>query len=563
MNIKDILQLIIFFSALIFLSPLLGKYMFQVYSKEKHFMKSIFGKTEIIIYRLLKINPDRGMKLKEYLVSIIIFNLIGFILLVSILALQKYLPLNTENFDNVPLPLAFNIAVSFVTNTNFQTYAGETALSYFSQMAGLTVQNFLSAATGIAVFLALTRAIKHKNSSSLGNFWSDITMSILYVLLPLSVLYAIILLSQGVIKNFSGYTSAVTLEGTEQIIPSGPVASQIAIKQLGTNGGGFFNTNCAHPFENPTSLSNFLHMIAILLIPASLTFTFGYMIGSKKQGIVLFAAMLILFSAGLFTSIYSEFQHYDTFQNGYNMEGKETRFGIINSVIWSTATTAASNGSVNAMHSSLTPLSGMVAMLNIMLGEIIFGGVGSGMYGMLIFVFITVFISGLMVGRTPEYLGKKIESLEIKMSILAILLPAAVILLFTAVSVYNNNVLKSLSVSGPHGFSEILYAFSSAAGNNGSAFAGLNSNTDFLNIMTAFAMIIGRYGVIIPVMIIAGNVVKKNIVPESAGTFKTDNIIFVILLCLVILIIGGLTFFPALSLGPVVEHIYLMKGYGL
>jgi K+-transporting ATPase ATPase A chain len=303
-------------------------------------------------------------------------------------------------------------------------------------------------------------------------------------------------------------------------------------------------------------------MIAILLIPASLTFTFGYILGSKKQGIVIFAAMLILFSAGLFTSIYSEYQHYDNLHSEYNMEGKETRFGIMNSIIWSTATTAASNGSVNAMHSSLTPVSGMVAMLNIMLGEIIFGGIGSGMYGMLIFVFITVFISGLMVGRTPEYLGKKIESLEIKMSIFAILLPAAVILLFTAGSVCNNNVLKSISVSGPHGFSEILYAFSSAAGNNGSAFAGLNSNTDYLNIMTAIAMIIGRYGVIIPVMIIAGSIAKKNIVPESAGTFKTDNTLFVILLCLVILIVGGLTFFPALSLGPIVEHIYLMEGYG-
>ena len=562
MNIKDILQLIIFFSALLILSPLLGKYMYLIYSKEKHFMKSVFGKTENLIYRLLKINPDSEMNLKEYLVSILVFNFLGFILLASILTLQKYLPLNTQNFDNVPLPLAFHIAVSFVTNTNFQTYAGEATLSYFSQMAGLTVQNFLSAATGIAVFLALTRAIKLKNSSSLGNFWSDITKSILYVLLPLSVLYAILLLSQGVIQNFSGYTNAVTLEGKEQIIPSGPVASQIAIKQLGTNGGGFFNTNSAHPFENPTPLSNFLSMIAILLIPASLTFTFGYMLGSKKQGTVLFAAMLILFSAGLFTSIYSEYQHYDYLQSGYNMEGKETRFGIMNSIIWSTATTAASNGSVNGMHSSLTPLSGMVAMLNIMLGEIIFGGVGSGMYGMLIFVFITVFISGLMVGRTPEYLGKKIESLEIKMSILAILLPAAVILLFTAVSLGNNNVLKSVSVSGPHGFSEILYAFSSAAGNNGSAFAGLNSNTDFLNITTAIAMITGRYGVIIPVMIIAGSFAGKNIIPEGAGTFKTDNIIFVILLCLVILIIGGLTFFPALSLGPIVEHIRLVRGYG-
>ena len=562
MNNNDILQLIIFFLVLILLSPLLGKYMFLIFTNKKHFMKPVFGKAEDFIYRMLKINPDREMNLKEYLISLIIFNLLGFILLASILSLQKYLPLNTQNFDNVPLPLAFNIAVSFVTNTNFQTYAGETTLSYFSQMAGLTVQNFLSAATGIAVFLVITRAIKLKNSSFLGNFWTDITKSILYVLLPLSVLYAIILLSQGVIQNFSEYTNAVTLEGKEQIIPSGPVASQIAIKQLGTNGGGFFNTNSAHPFENPTPLSNFLSMIAILLIPASLTFTFGYMLGSKKQGTVLFAAMLILFSAGLFTSIYSEYQHYDYLQSEYNMEGKETRFGIMNSIIWSTATTAASNGSVNAMHSSLTPLSGMVALLNIMLGEIIFGGIGSGMYGMLIFVFITVFISGLMVGRTPEYLGKKIESPEIKMSILAILLPAAVILLFTAVSLGNNNVLKSVSVSGPHGFSEILYAFSSAAGNNGSAFAGLNSNTDFLNITTAIAMITGRYGVIIPVMIIAGSFAGKNIIPEGAGTFKTDNIIFVILLCLVILIIGGLTFFPALSLGPIVEHIRLVRGYG-
>jgi K+-transporting ATPase ATPase A chain len=430
-------------------------------------------------------------------------------------------------------------------------------------MFGLTVQNFLSAATGITVLLALIRGLVKRNGSTLGNFWSDLIRSTVYVLLPLSVMLSIVLISQGVVQNFSGYSVAKTLEGAEQIIPQGPAASQIAIKQLGTNGGGFFNANSSHPFENPTPLSNLLQMLSLILIPAALTFTYGRMVGSKKQGNVIFIVMLLLFSAGLFVSVYSEFSQNPLLQSALNMEGKETRFGVINSVIWSTATTAASNGSVNAMHSSLTPLSALVAMLNMMLGEIIFGGVGSGLYGMLIFVIITVFIAGLMVGRTPEYLGKKIEALDIKMSIIAILLPSSVILLFTALSLSLSYGLSGLSSSASHGFSEILYAFTSAAGNNGSSFAGLNANSVYYNLLIGLGILIGRYGVIIPVMVIAGSLVKKNISPESQGTFKTDNFLFVGLLISVIIIIGGLTFFPALSLGPVVEHLIMIYGGGI
>ena len=371
-----------------------------------------------------------------------------------------------------------------------------------------------------------------------------------------------VLINQGVIQNFTEYTKVTTIEGNEQIIPQGPAASQIAIKQLGTNGGGFFNTNSAYPFENPTPFSNLLQMLSLILIPAALTFTYGRMVGSKKQGNVIFIAMLLLFTAGLVVSVYSEYLHNPLIQNALNMEGKETRFGIINSVIWSTATTAASNGSVNAMHSSLTPLSALVAMVNIMIGEVIFGGVGSGLYGMLIFVILTVFIAGLMVGRTPEYLGKKIEALDIKMSIIAMLLPSTVILLFTAVSLIFPDGLAGMSSKASHGFSEILYAFTSAAGNNGSAFAGLSANSVYYNLMLGLGMLIGRYGVIVPIMIIAGSLVKKNISPESLGTFKTDNVLFICLLCFVIIIIGGLTFFPALSLGPIVEHLQMINGGG-
>jgi K+-transporting ATPase ATPase A chain len=433
-------------------------------------------------------------------------------------------------------------------------------MSYLVQMIGLTVQNFVSAATGIAVLLALVRGLARKTTNLLGNFWVDLTRSAIYVLLPLSLFLAVLLVGQGVIQNFKTYETVHTLAGTDQIIPMGPAASQIAIKQLGTNGGGFFNTNSAHPFENPTPFSNFLEMLSILLIPAALTFTYGKMVGSTRQGWTIFAAMLVLFLVGLGISMYSEFMSNPVYGSLPQMEGKETRFGITNSVLWSTATTAASNGSVNAMHDSLSPLSGMVAMLNIMLGEVVFGGVGAGLYGMVIFIILTVFIAGLMVGRTPEYLGKKIEAYEVKMAIIAVLAPSFVILIFSAWASVAHAGLASLNNTGPHGFSEILYAYSSVAGNNGSAFAGLNANTVFYNLTLAIGMLIGRFGVIIPVMAIAGNMAQKKITPLSSGTFRTDNWLFIGLLISVILIVGGLTFFPALSLGPIVEQLLLNMG---
>lgn len=559
MKTLDFTQVIFYILSVIILTPLLGKYMYNVFTNKKNILTPVFGKFEQFIYKFLKINSGEEMNWKKYLYSVLIFNFAGFILLLLLQLIQQWLPLNPESLQNVPFHLALNTAISFVTNTNWQAYGGETVMAYSVQMLGLTVQNFLSAATGIAVLLALSRGIINRLTDKLGNFWADTVKATLYVLLPLSIVLAVLLVSQGVIQSFSPYEKINTLEGYEQTIPSGPAASQIAIKQLGTNGGGFFNVNSAHPFENPTPFSNFLEMLSLLLIPAALTYTYGLMTGSKKEGWILFSVMMILFIAGLAGSLFSEYTFNPILNTASNFEGKELRFGITNSIIWSTATTSVSNGSVNAMHSSLSPLAGMIAMINIMLGEIIFGGVGSGLYGMLIFVFLTVFIAGLMVGRTPEYLGKKIEALDVKMSIIAILIPSALILIYTAIASVIEPGLSSLANSGPHGFSEILYAFSSASGNNGSAFAGLNANTIFYNLTTAFAMLFGRFGVIIPVMVIAGNLVKKNKTPVSSGTFTTDNYVFAILLIGVILIVGALTFFPALSLGPIVEHL-LMKG---
>jgi K+-transporting ATPase ATPase A chain len=560
MKINDLIQIIFFILILIALTPPLGKFMYNVFTGRKNILTPVFGKLENFIYRFLKVNPEEEMNWKKYLWSVLIFNFAGFLLLFILQIVQKWLPLNPQGLPNVPLDLAFNTAVSFMTNTNWQAYGGETTLSYAVQMLGLTVQNFLSAATGIAVLLALIRGIVNKLSDKLGNFWTDMVRITLYVLLPLSILVSVLLISQGVIQNFSSYPTVKTLEGIEQVIPLGPAASQIAIKQLGTNGGGFFNANSAHPFENPTPFSNFIEMLSILLISAALTYTYGLMAGSKKEGWMIFTVMIILFMIGLTASYISENSFNNVLQTSQNLEGKELRFGITNSVIWSTATTDASNGSVNAMHSSLTPLAGMVAMINIMLGEIIFGGVGSGLYGMLIFIFITVFIAGLMVGRTPEYLGKKIESFDIKMAIIAVLIPNIVILLFTAIAAVTTAGLSSVENPGPHGLSEIIYAFTSAAGNNGSAFAGLNANTAFYNLSIGIGMLLGRFGVIIPAMAIAGSLVKKNKTPVSSGTFTTDNSVFVILLIGVILIVGALTHFPALSLGPIVEHLLMNNG---
>jgi potassium-transporting ATPase potassium-binding subunit len=557
MTLQDFLQIALFFTLLILLTPILGNYMYNVFTEKKHFLLPVFGWLEKLIYKFSYINPKEETNWKTYTFGLLLFNLVGFVFVFLIQVFQSHLPLNPANLPDVSWHSAFNTAVSFMTNTNWQGYAGETTLSYFVQMTGLTVQNFVSAATGIAVLLALIRGLSRKTTDKIGNFWTDLTRSTLYVLLPLSILLSVVLVGQGVVQNFKSYETVQTLEGTHQVIPMGPAASQIAIKQLGTNGGGFFNSNSSHPFENPTPFSNFLEMLAILLIPAALTFTYGKMAGSTRQGWTIFTAMLILLLAGLSISLYAEYAANPIFGHLHLMEGKETRFGITNSVLWATSTSAASNGSVNAMHDSFSPITGMIAMINIMLGEIVFGGVGAGLYGMVIFIIITVFIAGLMVGRTPEYLGKKIQAFEVQMAILAVLFPNFVILLFAAWASVFNPGLSSLNNAGPHGLSEILYAFSSAAGNNGSAFAGLNANTVFYNLTLGFGMLIGRFGVIIPVMAIAGSMAKKKITPVSAGTFHTDNWLFIGLLIAVILIVGGLTHFPALSLGPIVEHLLL------
>jgi K+-transporting ATPase ATPase A chain len=560
MKTGDYIQIGLFIGLLIVFTPILGSFMAKVFKGEKNFLTPVFGWLEKLTYRISGINPLEEMSWKTYLFSLLIFNFFGFVIVLGLQLLQSYLPLNPQGLGNVPFHLSFNTAVSFITNTNWQSYAGETTLSYLVQMLGLTVQNFLSAATGIAVILALIRAFTKRQGNSLGNFWADTVRSTLYVLLPLSIILAIVLVSQGVVQTFSSYATASTIGGAEQVIPLGPAASQIAIKMLGTNGGGFFNVNSAFPFENSTPLTNFLEVLAIFIIPAALTYTYGVLVGSKKHGWIIFSTMMILFVAGLAVSLYSEYQYNPVTGTSVNMEGKEMRFGVTNSVLWSVVTTDASNGSVNAMHDSMTPLSGMISTLNMMLGEIIFGGVGSGLYGMLIFIIITVFIAGLMVGRTPEYLGKKIEALDIKMAIIAVLIPSAAIKIFSAVSILAAEGLSSLNNSGPHGLTEILYAFTSAAGNNGSAFAGLNANTVYYNLMLGFDMLIGRFGVIIPALIIAGNIVKKNIAPSSAGTFSTNSGLFVILLIGVILIIGGLTFFPVLTLGPIVEQLLMKSG---
>jgi K+-transporting ATPase ATPase A chain len=560
MTAIDLFQVLLFFTILLGLAPILGNYMSKVFTGEKHFMLPLFGWLERITYKFAGINQSEETNWKSYTFGLLLFNLAGFIFLFIIQLGQAWLPLNPAHLANVSWHSAFNTAVSFVTNTNWQGYAGETTLSYFVQMLGLTVQNFVSAATGIAVLLALIKGLSRKTTDKLGNFWVDLTRSTIYVLLPLSIILAILLVGQGVVQNFKTYETVETLQSAQQVLPMGPAASQIAIKQLGTNGGGFFNTNSAHPFENPTPFSNLLEMLSILLIPAALTFTYGKMVGSVRQGWTIFTAMMILLVAGLSIALYAEYAPNAIFGNLPLMEGKETRFGISNSVLWSTSTTAASNGSVNSMHDSLSPLSGMVAMINIMLGEVIFGGVGAGLYGMVIFVILTVFIAGLMVGRTPEYLGKKIEAFEVKMAILAVLAPAFVILFFSAWASVSEMGLSSLNNSGPHGFSEILYAFSSAAGNNGSAFAGLNANTVFYNLTLGIGMLIGRFGIIIPVLAIAGSMAQKKITPISAGTFHTDNWLFIGLLLGVILIVGGLTFFPALSLGPIIEQLLMNNG---
>lgn len=558
MNFMDWIQIIVFMASLILVTPLLGGLMARVFQGERHVFSLPFGWLEKIIYKLSGIDPKSEMGWKSYAWALMIFNLIGFVVVFLLQMFQAQLPLNPAQMPNTSWHLAFNTAISFVTNTNWQSYGGESTMSYLTQMLGLAVQNFLAAATGIAVVIALTRGIMRKSSETIGNFWVDATRSTVYILLPLSIVLALFLVSQGVVQTFAHYIEAHTLEGAKQVIALGPAASQVAIKQLGTNGGGFFGANSAHPFENPTPLSNWLQMFAILAIPAALTYTYGVMVKARRQGWIIFAAMMILWTVALAGSLYGEYSTNPVF--GAMMEGKETRFGVVNSILWSVSTTAASNGSVNAMHASLSPISGGIALFNMMLGEIVFGGVGSGLYGMLIFVLVSVFLAGLMVGRTPEYMGKKIESDEIIMVIVAILAPSICILLGTAAACILPAGLAGLLNKGPHGFSEILYAFTSASQNNGSSFAGLNTNTVFYNVLLGICMFVGRFAVIFPVLSIAGSLGRKKYFPPSEGTFGTDNILFLVLLLAVILVVGALTHLPSLTLGPVVEHFLMTKG---
>jgi K+-transporting ATPase ATPase A chain len=505
---------------------------------------------------------SESMSWRSYLLAILLFNLGGLILLTVMLMTQVSLPLNPQHLPNLSWHLALNTAVSFVTNTNWQAYAGESTLSYFSQMVGLTVQNFLSAATGIAVAFALIRGFANRSLGTLGNAWRDITRITLYVLLPLSLLIALFFISQGTLQNVNGYLDLTTLEGVKQTLPMGPVASQEAIKMLGTNGGGFFNANSAHPFENPTALSNVVQMLAIFLIPAALCFAFGDVVKDRRQGHALLWAMSLMFIAAVVVVMWAELKGNPHFlslgaDSAINMEGKETRFGILNSSLFAVITTAASCGAVNAMHDSFTALGGMVPMWLMQIGEVVFGGVGAGLYGMLLFVLLAVFIAGLMIGRTPEYLGKKIDVWEMKMTALAILITPTLVLLGTALAMMTDAGRSGMANPGIHGFSEVLYAVSSAANNNGSAFAGLSANTPFWNLLLAFCMLIGRFGIIIPVMAIAGSLAMKKVQPVGNGTLPTHGVLFIALLIGTVLLVGALTFIPALALGPVAEHLIM------
>ena len=529
MNFFDWLQVVAVLGLVVILTPLLGGWMAKVLTGKPTLLSPLTTWLETLTYRLCGVDPNHEMTWKDYACAVLAFNLLGVIFLFVLQLAQGVLPFNPQHLPGVQWALAFNTAVSFVTNTNWQSYSGENTLSYLVQMTGLTVQNFVSAATGFAVLLALVRGLSRRTTQHLGNFWVDLTRSTVHILLPLSILFALIFVSQGMVQNFSQAVTATTVEGAQQVLPQGPAASQIAIKMLGTNGGGYFNANSAHPYENPTPLSNLLSLLALILLPAALTYTFGVLVGNRRQGWAIFCAMMAVLILGLGISLWSEYHVNPVFGASALMEGKETRFGVTNSILWSTLTTAASNGSVNAMHSSLSPLAGAVAMMNIMLGEIVFGGVGSGLYGMILFVLLTVFLCGLMVGRTPEYLGKKIEARDIQWTIVGVLSPSAAILIFAGVSMVLPVALAGLSSKGPHGLSEILYAFASAAGNNGSAFAGLNANTNYYNLTLAAAMLIGRFAVIVPVLAIAGNMAGKKIAPPSPGTFTTDNWLFVTL----------------------------------
>jgi len=556
-------QSIIYIVALVVLAIPLGLYMAKVFSGEKTFMDRLLRPIERGIYRVAHVTEDREMNWKQYAIALVMFSLVGMIFLYVLLRLQGHLPGNPQGFKGVPPALSFNTSASFMTNTNWQAYAGESTMSYLSQMLGLTVQNFLAPATGLCVIIALIRGFKRKKTDKIGNFWVDLTRAILWVLIPLSILLAVIFMWQGSVQNLSAYKKVTTVEGARQTIAMGPAASQESIKDLGTNGGGFFNANSAHPYENPTPLANEVEMLGILLIGAALCVTFGKMIGNWKQGATILVAMLLLFSLGLGIALWAEAGQQNPriaklgVSSPNTMEGKEVRLGVPSTMIFVNVTTDSGCGSVNAMHDSLTPIGGMVPLTNMMLGEVIFGGTGTGLGGMLIFVLLTVFIVGLMVGRTPEYLGKKVESWEMKMAILVILIPSACILIGAAIGAATRAGTSSVSNPGPHGLSQILYAYSSGAGNNGSAFAGLSANTGFYNVSLGIVMIIARFGTIVPLLAIAGSIAGKQPAPQTSGTFRTDTPSFPAVLAVVVLIVGALTFFAALALGPIVEHLLM------
>jgi len=556
----DLFEVVYFILALLVLIPLLGHFLANLFQDKRTFLHPVFGWLEKLTYRITGIDPLEEMRWKRYAKVMLLFNCCGIFAVFFILILQTYLPFNPQHFDNVPWLLALNTAISFTTNTNWQAYAGETTLSYASQMWALTVQNFLSAATGLAVLMALIRGILRKTTDKIGNFWSDFVRSIVYLLLPLSIICALVLVTQGVVQTLSPYTEVETLEGAKQTIAVGPVASQVAIKQLGTNGGGFFNTNSAHPFENPNALSNFFEALMLVLIPAASVYAYGVTISSKRHGWMLLGVMFFLWIVGVSLSSYSMHTENPVLKAFPVLEGKETRIGNTASLLWATLTTGTSNGSVNAMHDSLSPLTGGVLLFNMMLGEVIFGGVGVGLCSMLLHVLLAVFLSGLMVGRTPEYMGKKIEKLDIQWVILAVLAPSALILIGAGISIVSPLALSSISNAGPHGLTQILYAFTSAAMNNGSAFAGLDVNTNYFNAFLGVVMLLGRVAILVPSLGIAGNLATKKIAPPSAGTLSTNSFLFAILLMGVITIVGALTFMPALSLGPVAEHLLMLRG---
>ena len=580
-------QIGFFLLVILLITKPLGVFIARVFSGEKTFLDPLFRPIERLIYRLTGVDEKYELRWTEYAVAMLLFSGVSMVLLYLIERMQHWLPFNPQKFANVDPALAFGTAASFTTNTNWQAYSGESTMSYFTQMAGLAYHNFASAAVGIAVAIAVIRGIARKETEKLGNFWVDMTRCLLWVLLPFCLVGSLVFVSQGVVQNLKPYTTVQLLEPqtvqvtgadgktstqtiTEQVIAQGPVASQEVIKEFGTNGGGFFNANSAHPFENPTPLSNFFQLILIFAIPSALTYTLGRMTGAQRHGWAIWAAMAFLFLAAVSTAYWAEArgnplltgtdQHASNMQSGGNMEGKEVRFGIANSALFATVTTDASCGAINSQHDSFTPLGGMVPLINIMLGEVVFGGVGAGLYGVIVFVILAVFIAGLMVGRTPEYLGKKIESYDVKMAMLAILVLTFTILGFSALAIVKPFGTSSITNHGPHGLSQVLYAYVSSAGNNGSAFGGLNVNTNWYNISTAAAQLLGRFFMIIPVLAIAGSLAKKKTVPESAGTFPVTGALFATLLVSTIVIVGALTFFPALSLGPILEHLLMSAG---